>query len=184
MDIIENIIELVRPKGKKGVAGIWLDEQELVKAARKVRESGFKKVEAITPCPVHGLDEALDIPLSFIPWVTFTFGLMGASFGLWFTWWTFSVNWPINIGGKPQFALPAYIPIIFECTILLGALSSVLACFIACGMPSVEPPTIDPDLTSHKFALFIPEGDSGYDSSKLEKMFRDLGAKEIKHTEF
>ncbi len=184
MDIIEGIIQLVRPRGRRGVAGIWTDEHKLVVAARKVRESGFRRFEAITPFPVHGIDEAMNIPLSYIPWITFIFGLLGASFGTWFTWWTFCVNWPINIGGKPFFSFPAYIPIIFECTILFGALSSVGALFVICGLPAVEPPIIDPDLTSHKFALFIPEGENGFDAAKLEKLLRDLGANEIKHTEF
>jgi hypothetical protein len=184
MDMIEKLIACVRPKGKKGVAGIWDDEHKLVAAAHKCREAGFLKTEAILPFPVHGIDEALDIPLSFIPWVTFIAGVIGGSFGLWFTWWTFVRDWPINIGGKPMFSLPAYIPIIFELTILFGALSSVGALFILCGLPSIDPPIIDPDLSSHRFALFIPEGDAGFDSVRLEKLFQDLGAAEIKHTEF
>src|SRR5258708_653404 len=113
MDIIEKVISCVRPAGKRGVAGIWMDEHKLVEAARKVKAAGFKQVEAISPFPLHGIDEALGIPFSFIPWVTFIFGLTGASFGLWLTWWTFSVDWPLNIGGKPFFSLPAYIPVIF-----------------------------------------------------------------------
>lgn len=184
MAIIEQILDLVRPQGKRGVAGIWHDEHRLIEAARKVRESGIKNFEAILPFPVHGIDEAMDIPLSFIPWVTFVCGLSGGAFGLWFTWWTFCRDWPLNIGGKPLFSLPAYIPIIFELTILLGALCSVGALFVVCGLPAIEPPIIDPDLTSHKFALFIATGESGHDSAKLEKLLRDLGANEIKHTEF
>jgi hypothetical protein len=183
MDIIEKVIQAIRPKGKKGVAGIWLDEHDLVKAAEKVRINGFKNVEAIIPFPIHGLDEAMGYELSNIPWITFIFGIIGGTTGIWFTWWTFCRDWPINIGGKPFFAFPAYIPIIFELTILFAALSSVGALFVLCGLPCIDPPIIDPDLTSHKFALFIPEGD-GNDSAKAEKLLRDLGAKEIKHTEF
>lgn len=184
MDLIEKVIQLVRPKGKPGVAGIWLDEHELVQAARKVREAGFKKFEAISPFPIHGIDEAMGIPLSFIPWVTFIFGLVGFFFGLWFTWWTSLVNWPVIVGGKPFFSWPAFVPIIFECTILLGALSSVGALIYMCGLPKVDPPVIDPDLTSHKFALFIPQDDSGYDVAKVEALLKSLGASEVKRTEF
>jgi Protein of unknown function (DUF3341) len=184
MAIIEQILDIVRPKGKRGVAGIWHDEHGLVEAARKVREMGIKNFEAITPFPVHGLDDAMGIPLSFIPWVTFICGLCGCAFGLWFTWWTFCRDWPLNIGGKPFFSLPAYIPIMFELTILFGALCSVGTLFVVCGLPAVEPPIIDPDLTSHKFGLFIATGESGHDSAKLEKLLTDLGANEIKHTEF
>jgi hypothetical protein len=184
MDIIEKLIGVVRPKGTKGIAGIWTDEHKLVEAARKVRQSGYTKFEAISPFPLHGIDEAMGIPFSFIPWVTFIFGLIGFSFGTWFTWWTSSENWPIIIGGKPLWSLPAFVPIMFECTILLGALSSVGALIAVCGLPKVDPPVIDPTLSSHRFGLFIPENDTGFNAANVEKLFRDMGAVEVKRTEF
>lgn len=167
-------------KYQSGLAGIWNDEHELMEAAKKLRDSGFKKFDAITPFPVHGMEEAIGIKRSFIPWVTFIAGLTGGSLGLLFTWWTSAVNFPINVGGKPFFSLPAFIPIIFELTILFAALSSVGALFVVCKLPKVDPPIIDPDLTSHKFALFVPKDDVGYDETKLEKLFKDHGAQVVK----
>jgi hypothetical protein len=168
----------------KGIAGIWLDEHKVVSAARKTREAGFAKFEAITPYPVHGMEEACGIKRSWLPYVTFTAAVVGGTLGLLLTWWTSAVNWQVNVGGKPFFSLPAFIPIIFELTVLFAALSSVVALFIVTKMPKIDPPTIDPDLTSHKFAIFVPQNDAGYDEAKLEKMFRDLGAVEVKRTEF
>ncbi|MCC7403730.1 MAG: DUF3341 domain-containing protein [Bdellovibrionales bacterium] len=173
-----------RAKGKPGVAGIWLDEHQLVKAAAKVKEAGFKKFDAISPFPIHGIDEACGIPRSYIPWITFIFGLTGCLFGVWFTWWTSAENWALNIGGKPMWSLAAFIPVIFECTILFAALSSVGAMILINGLPKVDPPVIDPDLTCSKFALFVPEDDHGYDADRVTKLFRDLGAVEVKRTEF
>ena len=144
---IESMTETCRFRGKQGVAGIWADEHELVKAAAKVREAGFQKFEAISPFPLHGIDDAMGIPRSFIPWVTFTFGLLGCSFGVWLTWWTSAVDWPLNIGGKPMWSLAAFIPVIFECTILFAALSSVAAMILVNGLPKINPPVLDPDLT-------------------------------------
>lgn len=169
---------------RRGIAGIWLDEHKLVSAAKKVRESGVPHFEAITPFPVHGIDEAMGIPLSWIPWVTFIFGLIGFSFGAWFTWWTSAVDWPVIIGGKPMWSLPAFIPIMFELTVLFAALSSVGALIYICGLPKLNPPIIDPDLTSHKFALFVSESDAGYNPAKLEQLFKELGAVEVKKAEF
>ncbi|MCB0364325.1 MAG: DUF3341 domain-containing protein [Bdellovibrionaceae bacterium] len=180
----ETLLNTFRAKGKPGVAGIWLDEHELVKAAAKVREAGFRKFDAISPFPLHGIDDAIGIPRSFIPWVCFIFGLTGCLFGVWFTWWTSSQDWALNIGGKPMWSLAAFIPVIFECTILLAALSSVAAMILVNGLPKVDPPIIDPDLTCSKFALFVPEDDHGFDSDRVEKLFRDLGAAEVKRTEF
>ena len=184
MDIIEKLTTRLRPKGKRGVAGIWLDEHKLVEAAAKVRANGFTKFEAISPFPLHGIDDAMGIPFSFIPWVTFIFGFLGFAAGVWFTWWASAVDWPVIIGGKPMWSLPAFIPIIFELTILFGALSSVGALIAACGLPQVDPPVIDPALSSHKFALFIPEDDTGYSCSRAEQLLRELGAVEVKATEF
>lgn len=167
-------------KYQSGLAGIWLDEHQLVDAAKKVRELGFQKFDAITPFPVHGLEDAMGIKRSFIPWVTFIAGFIGCASGLLLTWWTSAVNFPINVGGKPFFSLPAFVPIMFELTILFAALSSVGALFVICKLPKVDPPIIDPDLTCHKFAIFIPKDDVGYDEAKIEKLFKEHGAKEVK----
>ncbi|MGE0528640.1 MAG: DUF3341 domain-containing protein [Bdellovibrionales bacterium] len=184
MDIIERIITAARPRGRRGLAGIWLDEHKLVAAAKRTRESGISQFEAISPFPLHGIDEAMGIPLSFIPWITFIFGLAGFAFGVWFTWWTSVVDWPLIIGGKPFWSVPAFVPIMFELTILFGALSSVAALLWVCGLPQVDPPVIDPALSSHKFALWVPEDAKGYDAAKLEQLFREMGATEVKRAEF
>jgi hypothetical protein len=168
----------------KGIAGIWDKESLILKAARKTRETGFTKFEAISPYAVHGMEEACGITRSWIPYVTFIAGLIGLLSGLALTYWTSAVDWAVNVGGKPFFSLPAFIPIIFELTILFAALSSVGALFYACKMPKIDPPIIDPDLSCHKFAIFIPYNDVGYDESKIEKMFKELGALEVKKTEY
>lgn len=171
-------------KYKAGMAGIFLTEDSILKAAQKTREMGFKKFDAISPYPIHGMEEACAIKRSWIPYVTFGMGTFGCLAGWGLTYYTSVVNWPLNVGGKPYHSLPAFIPIMFELTILFAALSSVAALFYACGIPKVNPPVIDPALTCHKFAVFIPSDDVGYDEKKIEDMFRSLGASEIKKTEF
>ncbi len=169
---------------KSGMAAIFDSEALVLKAAHKTREMGFKKFDAITPYPVHGMEEACGIKRSWIPYVTFVAGAIGCFLGWLLTYWTSAVNWPVNIGGKPFHSLPAFIPIIFEVTVLFAALSSVGALFKACGLPKVNPPVIDPDLSCHKFAVFIPQDDVGYDEKRIEEMFKSLGAAQIKKTEF
>lgn len=163
-----------------GVAGIFLEESKVLNAAYKVREAGFVKFDAITPYPVHGMEEACAIKRSGIPYVTFTAGVVGLLAGLALVYYTSVIDWPINVGGKPMFSLPAFIPIMFELTILFAALSSVGALFYLCNMPRVNPPVIDKDLTCHKFAIFIPENDMGYSADRVEKLLKDLGAAEVK----
>lgn len=163
-----------------GMAGIFLDEHKTIKAAHKVREMGFKKFDAITPYPVHGMEEACGIKRSGIPYVTFTAACIGLLAGLALVYYTSVIDWPLNIGGKPMFSLPAFIPILFELTVLFAALASVGALFYLCNMPKIDPPVIDKDLTCHKFAIFIPENDVGYNADHIEKLFKELGANEVK----
>lgn len=169
-------------KGKAigGMAGIFLKEHTVIEAARKVRESGFTKFDAISPYPVHGMEEACGIKRSGIPYVTFAAGLLGLAAALGLVYYTSVIDWPINVGGKPMFSLPAFIPIMFELTVLFAALSSVGAMFFLCKMPKIDPPVIDKDLTCHKFAIFIPENDTGYNAEQIEKLFKELGASEVK----
>lgn len=171
---------MAKKKSLGGMAAIFVEESKVLAAAKKVREAGFAKFDAISPYPVHGMEEACGIKRSWLPYVTFTAGVVGLLAGLAFTYYTSVVDWPINIAGKPMFSLPAFIPIIFELTILFAALSSVVALFVVCKMPRVDPPVIDKDLTCHKFAIFIPENDIGYNEDRISRLFNELGANEIK----
>ncbi len=163
-----------------GVVGFWSDDHEIVEAATKMREAGYKHFDAITPFPVHGMEEAVGIKRSPIPYVTFVAGLTGGSLGLLFEYWTSAVSWPLNIGGKPFFSLPAFIPVTFELTILFAALSSVGAMFFLNKLPQIDPPIIDPDLTCSKFALWIPDTEPGYSPEKVEAFLKQLGAEEVR----
>lgn len=167
-------------KRVSGIAGIWNDDEKILLAAAKMRDAGYKKFDAITPFPVHGMEEAVGIKRSGIPWVTFFAGITGLSCGLGLQYWTSAVSWPINVGGKPMFSIPAFIPVTFELTILFAALFSVGAMFFLNGLPTVNPPIIDPDLTSHKFALWVPDTEDGYSVEKVEAFMKELGADEVK----
>lgn len=175
-------------KNRKVTVGIWEDEHKLLVAAKKSREAGFKMFDAITPYPVHGIEEAMGIKRSWIPYICFSFGLTGTCFAIWLTNFIAEKEWPINIGGKPLniwSALPGFIPIVFEVTVLFAALSSVAALlFVACELPKINPPIIDPTLSSHKFAIFVDSEDAGYNSAKIQQQFKDWGARETRETEF
>lgn len=173
---------MAKSKYKSGMAAIFLTEPQILNAANKVRESGYAKFEAITPYPVHGLEDACGIKRSWIPYVTFVMALVGCASGWALTYWTSAVNWPLNIGGKPL-TLWAFIPIMFELTILFSALASGRDLRLQ-RLPKVNPPIIDKDLSSHKFAIFIPNDDSAYNEGRIEELYKSLGADEIKRAEF
>lgn len=162
-----------------GVCGYFKDDHALLDAADKTYKAGYRRFDTITPFPVHGMDDAMRLRRSWIPYVTFVAGLTGLTIGLLLQWYTSAWDWPINVGGKPMFSLPAFVPIMFELTILIGGLSTAGALFFACRLPRINPPILDPALTSHKFALFIPENDIGYDQSRAQDFLKSLGADSV-----
>lgn len=162
-----------------GYMAVFDEENTIMHAAEKTRLEGYINFDAITPYPVHGMEEAVGVKRSWIPWVTFFAGLAGGTFGLWLTWWTSAVSWPINVGGKPMWSLPAFVPVIFELVILFAALASVKVMIFACGLPRISPPVVDPDLTCSKFGLFVSEKDAKFSEEATKQWLSSLGAKEI-----
>jgi hypothetical protein len=112
-----------------GAVGEFEDGLDLVRAARIIREQGYSQLDAFTPFPVHGIDEALGIPGSKLGWIVVCGGTFGAAFALWLMWWTGAVDYPLVIGGKPLFAVEFAIPITFELTILCSAFAAVFGMF-------------------------------------------------------
>ncbi len=176
--------KIISPQPRPVLAGIWSNKKEFISAIQFLKEKQYSDFSVITPCPIHGMEELLGIRRSWIPWVTFVFGLGGCLFGTWFTWWTSAVDWPLIIGGKPFWSLPAFVPVIFECTILLGALSSVGALLYACGLPAIDPPILDRSLTSHKFAVFFYLDRCKHSSDELEKTLKNLGVQSFVNSVF
>lgn len=169
---------------RKGLAGLFKTEQEWLSAIQALREAGFQHFEALSPYPVHGSEEAMGIPRSRIPYMTLLGGLLGLSFGLFFTWWTSAVNWPINIGGKPYFSLPAFVPVMFETTVLLAALFTVGSFLLANRLPVVDPPVIDARLTDDMFGIIVFEEDPQFNENQIREIFHKKGAYEIRWSEF
>lgn len=168
-------------KTTPGVVAFFNDEKLLLKAAKTTYDSGYRKFDTISPFPVHGMDDAMGLKRSIIPWVTFSFGVLGCAFGTWFQYWTSAVNYPVNIAGKPFFSLPAFVPIIFELTILFAGLATFGSVLFLCRLPKINPPILDNDLTCHKFGLLIFEVDKKYESAnKSLEFLKSLNCAEAK----
>src|SRR5688572_28533776 len=109
-----------------GLLAEFDDPHTLVEDVEKTRAAGYRHVDAYTPIPVHGLVEALgDVPTG-LPWLTFIGGLLGAITGVVLQYYISVIDYPMNVGGRPDFSWPAYIPVTFETTVLGAALFSVL----------------------------------------------------------
>ena len=102
----------------------YADEQNLLVAARKVRDSGYTQTDAFTPVPVHGIDEALGIKPTILPFIVLCAGFTGLVTALLLQWWTNGVDYKYLISAKPFGITPASIPVAFELTILFSAFTS------------------------------------------------------------
>jgi len=109
------------------VIGIFNEEKNLLAGAKEIKESGIDIYDIYTPYPIHALEEIMGIRRSRLPYVCFGAGLGGCLLALVFQVWTSATNWPLNVGGKPFNSFPAFIPIAFEITVLLGGLVTTAA---------------------------------------------------------
>lgn len=138
-----------------GVIAFFDHPNQLIEATRQVRDARYQRFDAFTPYPVHGLEAAQGLKRSPIPYITFGAGMMGATLGFLLEYWTSAVDWPLNIGGKPFNSWPAFVPIMFECTILFAGLSTFAAMLFFNGLPNLRRKIFDPSLTRDRFALVI-----------------------------
>jgi len=153
---------------RRVLIGIFDSEDAILEATDSARRRGLKIVDVFAPYAVHGLDKAMGLERSKLPWVCLALGLFGASFKVWFEYWTTSSNWPINVGGKPWNSLPAFVPITFEVMVLFAGISTVLAFF---GMnrlwPGRRPALLDSRITNDHFALVLEENDAAFDVDEV-----------------
>jgi hypothetical protein len=116
---------------KKFVVGCFDDENVLFPAVKNARRAGYKIHDVYTPYAVHGLDHAIGLRETSLHTAGFIYGISGTAIALAGMGWIFTTDWPLDIGGKPHFPLPAFIPITFEATVLLSAIGMVLTfCYL------------------------------------------------------
>lgn len=164
---------------KKFVVGSFEDENVLFPAVKNVRRQGYKIHDVYTPYPVHGLDAALGLRETSLHTVGFIYGLLGTLTALGGMGWIFTVDWPLNIGGKPHFPLPAFIPITFELTVLFSGVGMVLTyCFLNQMMPGVKKHHFSPRATDDAFVMAIELTEKS-NEEEIKTYLAGVGAIEI-----
>lgn len=166
-----------------GIAGLFDDVDRLVEAAGKVREAGYKKWDCHTPYPVHGLEEAMDLKKSPVPIITLLAGLAGFLGAIALQGGISVFQYPVNSGGKPLFAWPAFVPIMFELFVLFAALGTLGALIGLGKLGRWHSPLHDADLmkeiTANRFCIVLGAEDEIFDREKAEALLREGGAVRI-----
>jgi hypothetical protein len=150
----------------------------LLSAARQVGHAGWRRAEAYSPFPVHGLTEALGKPPTRLPMITLLGGLLGAAAGYGLQYWVNVINYPMNIGGRPYNSWPAFLPVIFELAVLGAALSSVLGMLALNGLPMPYHPLFNVPrfklASRDRFFLMLPARDPKFERRTSREFLESL----------
>ena len=164
---------------KKFVVGCFDNEDVLFPAVKKVRTAGYKIQDVYTPFAVHGLDHALGMRETSLHTAGFIYGVAGTTTALSTISWIFTKDWPLNIGGKPHFALPAWIPIMFELTVLFAAVGMVLTfCYLCQLSPFLKKHHFHARATDDMFVMVI-ECNEKTNTDDLKAFLSNAGAVEV-----
>ncbi|MCB2212278.1 DUF3341 domain-containing protein [bacterium] len=160
--------------------GVFASENDIMNAIRVVRARGYDIEDVYTPYAIHGLERALGMKRSRLPWITLILGLTGAGLKVWFEYWTTAVNWPVNVGGKPWDSLPAFVPVTFEVMVLLAGVSTVLVFLgVAQLYPGRKPKRFYPGVTDDRFVLVLNETDASFDLEETRELLSSLNAVDV-----
>jgi hypothetical protein len=166
-----------------GLMAEFDDPNALVVAAQRARHEGYRRMDAYSPFPIEALHEALGMPPTRLPLIVLIGGLVGGIGGFALQYWVSAIENPWNIGGRPLNSWPAFIPIIFECTILVAALSAVLGMLALNGLPMPYHPVFNVSrfalASRNRFFLCIEAKDARFDLEKTRTFLQTLGPREV-----
>lgn len=156
---------------------------ELVDAANEIRKAGYTKTDAFSPFPLHEIDEALGIKRSILPYMVFCGGVIGLLAGIGLQYFVHVIDYPLNVGGRPFFSLPSFIPPAYELTILFAAFTAVFGMLFLNGLPQPYHPVFNVPrfalATREKFFLLIETEDPKFDYEETKSFMESLNPQEV-----
>ncbi|HAC89702.1 MAG TPA: hypothetical protein DCF63_03590 [Planctomycetaceae bacterium] len=166
----------VTPPRAFGWMAEYSDENAMLDAARKVRDAGYTRTDVFAPFPVHGIDEALGIKPTILPWFTLVAGATGLTIAVTMQIWMNAVDYPYIISGKPYISLPAFVPVMFELTVLFSAFTTVFAMLGLNGLPRFSNPLFaNPKFdraTDDRFFLWVDSRDKYFNSESVKSLLQ------------
>ncbi|HEU4435577.1 MAG TPA: DUF3341 domain-containing protein [Pyrinomonadaceae bacterium] len=170
-----------------GVIAEFETPGDLVHAARKVYEAGYRRINGYSPYPIEELSEAIGFTHTSLPLIVFIGGVLGGLAGFGMQYWMEVISYPLNVGGKPFNSWPAFIPITFECTVLAAAFSAVLGMLILNKLPQPYHPVFNaPNFalaTRDRFFLAVEANDPKFEHDRVVSLLQSLNALEVSDVE-
>jgi len=162
------------------VVATFLDAGRLADAVWAARRKNFRIYDIYAPYPIHDLDNAMGIRRTRLPWVTLAAGVTGTLSGIFLQFYTSVLDWPLNVGGKPDNSTLAFVPIAFELTVLFGGLATVAALFLRTRLfPGKRECLAAEGQTNYSFALILRKRDDTFDTDLAYSILQQSGATAI-----
>ena len=160
------------------------DPDSLLRAVRGVRAKRLAIHDVYAPYPVHSLDEAMGIRRTRLPLVTLVTGACALSFAFCFQFYAAVLDWPLNVGGKPDNSALAFLPITFELTVLVSGLATVAALLVRTRLfPGKKELLPVPGITNDKFALVLRQRAGNFDAEFAARIVESAGAEDVSEVE-
>jgi hypothetical protein len=182
---------MVDGAGKSGVYGLMAEfdnPTDVVHAAQRVHEEGYRQIDAYSPYPIEELSEAIGFHKNRVPLAVLIGGLLGATGGTLLCYWVSAIAYAENIGGRPLWSWPAFIPVAYECTILVASISAVVGMILMNGLPQPYHPVFNAprfELASRDhFFVCIESADPKFDLDQTRAFLASLGARSVEEVPF
>ena len=170
-----------------GLMAEFDNPSDAVAAARSVHEEGYRRVDAFSPYPVEELSEAIHAHTTKMPLIVLIGGILGGAGGFLLQVYLHTIYYPLNVGGKPLYSWPAFIPVTFECTVLGAALFAVFGMLALNGLPEPYHPVFNaPNFalaSRDRFFVLVESTDPKFDRERTAEFLRALGPREVTDVE-
>jgi Protein of unknown function (DUF3341) len=170
-----------------GLLAEYESVDDILKAARAVRRAGFTRWDVHSPFPIHGIDYAMGIRSTILPWIVLAGGLTGLGTAIWLQWYCNAFDYQFLISGKPIWSFPANVPIMFELTVLFSALTAVFGMLGLNHLPQLYNPLFKiarfRRVTTDRFFVVIDASDTKFDEEATTRLLTEAGAKSIERVE-
>jgi len=176
---------MLKPSEPKtyGVVAEFDSPGQLLDAARKTREAGYRQIEAYTPFPLHGLSDAVGFKDEKVPWIVFLGGIVGGSCGYLLQFYTSVIDYPLNVGGKGLNSIPMFFPVTYECTILFASFGAFLGMLALNKLPqpyhgAFNTPNFE-RASQDKFFLAVEANDKQFDEVETKRFMETMDANNV-----
>src|SRR5215475_7052290 len=180
---------LTRTKGEEfyGLMAQFDSPSAIIAAARRTYAAGYRRINAYSPFPIEELSEAIGFHRDYVALCTLICGILGGLGGFMLQYWTAAIDYPLNVGGRPLLSLPSFIPVTFECTVLLASFGAFIGSLLMNRLPQPYHPAFNvPAFTrasQDRFFLCVKSDDTKYDEARTRAFFEGLGAIEVNNVE-